>query len=126
MERFKGYIMAVTKVLGLYQSIPLYRLKSVFLIIVLFLPLTPVIYDFVQEDQFELSVLGIFYSFFYLIVTVYIGQKISSIGRKWPQKEYDKMTLDLALSRFIFLQVLYAIPVYTLFLGVKYVVNMLL
>lgn len=118
--------MAVTKVLGLYQSIELYQLKSLFLIVVLLLPVTPVICDFVMEDKFEFSVLGLFYTIFYLIVTTYIGQKITSIGERWSQKEYDNMTLDLALSRFIILQLLYSIPVCALFFGIKYVVNLFL
>lgn len=120
VDKFKGVIMAIVKVLGLYQSISYHGIKSIFIGVVLFPPLLPVIYHTKKSDDFESISFSIIFIVVYIICTAYIGHKLAEIAKKWSQDEFNEMTLDLAISRFVFVQLLYSVLVYFVYIVFKY------
>ncbi len=115
---FKKYIMSVVKILGLYQDIPYYKLKSLYLILVILLPFTPTFIYSRKESNTSSSITLLFFLFTYILITVIIGNYLAKVGKKWKQNEYDKLNIELVVLRFLFIQAIYAICVFLSFYAI--------
>ncbi|WP_291131243.1 hypothetical protein [Flavobacterium sp. UBA7682] len=110
--------MSVVKILGLYQDIPYYKLKSLYLILVILLPFTPTFIYSRKESNTSSSITLLFFLFTYILITVIIGNYLAKVGKKWKQNEYDKLNIELVVLRFLFIQAIYAICVFLSFYAI--------
>ena len=104
--------MSVVKVIGLYQDIPYYKLKSLYLFLVILLPIVPTfLYTRKQNNPTSIIVFLLFF-FTYVFFTIFIGNYLAKVGKRWKQKEYDKLKIELVILRFFFIQAIYTICVF--------------
>ncbi|RKS02851.1 hypothetical protein [Flavobacterium sp. 102] len=126
MEKIlKTYVISTIKILGFYQEIPFYKLKSLYYLIVLFLPFTPTFLYAESQNGKTLLTMVVFF-IFYIFTTVAIGINMSNLGKRWKTSEYSKITISYAIINFIIIQIIYSVLTLLSFILVNIFIEKLL
>jgi hypothetical protein len=108
--------MSFIKVFGMYQQLPGgIKLTGGFLFFLFFGPFFPTGYSIYNSLDTLPIFLPIAHFGFYIISTFIIMVSLIRYSKKWEQKDYDNITIDLAVFRFIFFAFLYSMIYFGLF-----------
>lgn len=118
-ELFKGPIMAIVKVLGMYSSLPTYGIRILFFQICFGLPFIPIFIYGSKAENLVPPILFVIYFIGYIIQTYFLGRYLSKIGRQWSYKEYKKLSSDQITFPFIFALLLHGFSHFILFISIN-------
>ena len=117
--------MSTVKVFGLYEEIPYYKLKSLYLGIAVLLPFLPTIV-YALNQKFETIFTGLIFFYCYILATPFVGKYIAERGKQWKTTEYLKISISSAILHFIIVQIFYAILTFIIFQLINFAVNQIL